>query len=135
MLPQQHCCILFSRGSEFCPCRSAYTRIYVQFVYHNMHFQIPTPKVDCLEGQHEFGQKTSNVYISTSLLYIKCQNPFIVVSYWLKEDHVKVTKFNCRPHEVCEGIKSFNAHVLTPGGDKTGSHVLLLSFSFCFFNV
>ena len=29
------------------------------------------------------------------LLYIKCQSSFILVSYWLKEDHVKVTKFNC----------------------------------------
>ena len=29
------------------------------------------------------------------LLYIKCQSSFILVSYWLKEDHVTVTKFNC----------------------------------------
>ena len=52
-----------------------------------------------------------------TLLYIKCQSSFILVSYWLKEDHVKVTKF-----KVCEGIKSINARVLMPGGDKTGSH-------------
>ena len=32
-----------------------------------------------------------------------------------------VTKFNCWPHEVCEGIKSINARLLMPGGDKTGS--------------
>ena len=55
------------------------------------------------------------------LLYIKCQSSFILISYWLKEDHVKVTKFNCWPHEVCEGIKSINARILMPGGDKTGS--------------
>ena len=26
--------------------------------------------------------------------YIKCQSSFILVSYWLKEDHVIHTKFN-----------------------------------------
>ena len=52
------------------------------------------------------------------LLYIKCQSSFILVSYWLKEDHVTVTKFNCWPHEVCEGIKSINARLLMPAAIK-----------------
>ena len=41
---------------------------------------------------------------------------------------VRVSKY-----AVCEGIKSINTRVLIFGGDKTGSHVLLLSFFILFF--
>ena len=62
------------------------------------------------------------------LLYKKRQSSFILVSYWLKEDYVIVTKFNRWPREVCEGIKR-------PKVMKIGSHVLLLfsCFHFVFF--
>ena len=30
-----------------------------------------------------------------TIIYIECQGSFILVSYWVKEDHVTVAKFNC----------------------------------------
>ena len=41
------------------------------------------------------GELRAIYVIQFILLYIKCQSSFILVSYWLKEDHVTVTKFNC----------------------------------------